>query len=62
MEQRSPAEQERYDTLTDTWASFALDGRLPTPEDVRLGRAYVSGELSLEQILAWTRARYPQVT
>lgn len=60
--ERELTERERYETLTDTWASFALDGRLPTEEDRRLARAYVSGEMTLEQIRQQLLARYPQVT
>lgn len=62
MPDRELNEQERYDTVSDTLASWALSGLLPTSEDLRLARAYVAGTMTLEQILAETRARYPQVT
>lgn len=57
---REMDKSERRRTLEETWASFALDGSLPDSEDLRLGRAYVSGEMTLAEILEETRARSTQ--
>lgn len=50
--------RERYETLTDTFASFALDGMLPTVDDVALAHAYIAGDITLDQIIADTVEQY----
>ncbi len=51
----------RRETLTDVFASWALDGKLPTPEDLAFARAYIAGELTLDEILEATLAKYRHV-
>lgn len=52
------SETERRETLTDTFASFALDGMYPTPLDLSYAREYIAGRISLEQIIEETRTYY----
>lgn len=49
-------EQWRRETLAETWASFALDGLLPTEADRASAREYIAGEVTLE---ASSRRRSP---
>lgn len=54
MINEADTEERRRETLTDVWASWALEGRLPTEDDRRCARAYIAGELTLEQIIEAT--------
>lgn len=51
MAEEELTEQQRRETLTEVFASFALDGMLPTDADLALARAYVAGEVTLEAII-----------
>jgi hypothetical protein len=57
--ERLAAEQhERHESMTDIMASWALEGMLPTPETLAHIRSYVDGEITLEEYIAQTKARY----
>lgn len=59
MAVRDLTEQEqRRETLTETFASLALEGMYPTNDDLAYARAYISGETTLEDIIQETVERY----
>ena len=55
-------EEQRRETLIDTWASWSLSGFVPSEDDRRYAQAYISGTMTLEQIRQQLLARFPQVT
>ena len=48
----------RKELLIDTFASWALEGMLPTPEDIALAKAYINNEITLEEIIANSIAEF----
>jgi len=42
--------QQRYDSVSETFASFALEDMYPSTEDIRLAKEYIAGSMSLEEI------------
>ncbi len=53
-------EEQRRETLIDTWASWALDGYLPSAADRRLAALYISGEMTIDEVLEETKRRFSQ--
>ena len=52
------AKQERRESTIDIMASWALEGMTPTPEVLARIRAYVDGEVTLDEAIAQAKARY----
>lgn len=52
------AKQERRESTIDIMASWALDGMTPTPEVLARIRAYVDGEVTLDEAIAQAKVRY----
>jgi len=57
-EPRELTEEQRRESLIDTFASWALEGLQPSAEDIRLGREYIAGNLTPEQIIEIAIAKY----
>ncbi|MCI4659684.1 antitoxin VbhA family protein [Cryobacterium zhongshanensis] len=53
-----PGYQERRESTIDIMASWSLEGMEPTPEVLARIRAYVNGEVSLEEAIARAKALY----
>jgi len=51
-------EDQRRESLIDTFASWALEGMEPSPEDIRLGREYIAGRLTPQEIIDQVVAAY----
>ena len=43
---------ERHDAIVDTFASLALEGMEPTALDIELGRAFINGTKTLDELIA----------
>lgn len=41
----------RRETLTEAFASWALEGMYPDEQDLRYARAYIDGEMTLDEII-----------
>lgn len=50
--------EQRRETLTDTFASLALDGMYPTEVDLSYARAYIAGQITLEATIQETVDEY----
>jgi hypothetical protein len=55
-----PGHQERRESTIDIMASWALEGMEPTPEVLARIRAYVNGDVSLDEAIARAKALYGQ--
>jgi len=51
-------ENERRESLIDTFASWSLDGFKPSALDIELGRKYIAGEMTPEDIIDYFRSLY----
>lgn len=51
-------EQQRRESLIDTFASWALEGMEPSAADIELGRQYIAGTITPAEIIDQTLARY----
>ncbi len=51
-------EEERRETLLNTFGSWALEGMYPTEEDLEYARAYIAGEQSITEMIAETVKKY----
>ena len=52
------AQQDRRQSTIDTMASWELEGMVPTPEVLARIRAYVNGDVTLEDAIARAKAHY----
>lgn len=50
--------EERERTITETVASWSLEGMYPSERDKQLIRAYIDGEMTLTEILTATLDEY----
>lgn len=57
-QQARQAKQERRESTIDIMASWELEGMTPTPDVLARIRAYVDGEVSLDEAIARARERY----
>lgn len=58
MTDRVLTEIERRESVTETMASWALDGMYPTEESLSEIRAYVAGEFDEDEMVERAKARH----
>lgn len=58
MSQRVLTEAERRETVTETMASWALEGMQPTQRDLDEILAYVAGDIDEEGLIARAKAEF----